>query len=82
MRKHSRKMITALQGMKSEIDDINKREEGINHSITEITQAIQDLKRLLDTSDVRFVSEYTSRIQELAFSIHTYNNLTNLHSSS
>nr|XP_022318604.1 tripartite motif-containing protein 3-like isoform X1 [Crassostrea virginica] len=63
---------TIIQRMKSEIDDmdelniaaINKREDGINHSITEITQAIQDLRRLLDTSDVRLVSEYTSRTHE------------------
>ena len=61
-----------IQGMKSEIDDmdakhiaaIDEQEEAINHTITEITQAILDLKRLLDTSDVCLVSEYTSRTEE------------------
>nr|XP_022296732.1 E3 ubiquitin-protein ligase TRIM36-like [Crassostrea virginica] len=67
---------TIIQGMKSEIDDmdaqhiaaIDQQEDAINHTITEIKQAIRDLKRLLerlqsklDTSDVCLVSEYTSR---------------------
>ncbi|XP_078331483.1 uncharacterized protein LOC144625183 [Crassostrea virginica] len=63
---------TIIQGMKSEIDDmdaqhiaaIDQQEDAINHTITEITQAILDLKRLLDTSDVCLVSEYTSRTEE------------------
>ncbi|XP_078331356.1 uncharacterized protein LOC144625137 [Crassostrea virginica] len=63
---------TIIQGMKSDIDDmdakhkaaINQQEVAINHTITEITQAILDLKRLLDTSDVCLVSEYTSRTEE------------------
>ncbi|XP_078331536.1 uncharacterized protein LOC144625206 [Crassostrea virginica] len=60
---------TIIQGMKSEIDvmdaqhiaAIDQQEDEINHTITEITQIILDLKRLLDTSDVCLVSEYTSR---------------------
>ncbi|XP_078331717.1 uncharacterized protein LOC111109717 [Crassostrea virginica] len=63
---------TIIQRMKSEIDDmdaqhiaaIDRQEVAINHTITEITQAILDLKRLLDTSDVCLVSEYTSRTEE------------------
>ncbi|XP_078331544.1 uncharacterized protein LOC111105269 [Crassostrea virginica] len=63
---------TIIQGMKSDIDDmdaqhieaIDQQEDAINHTITEITQAILDLKRLLDTSNVCLVSEYTSRTEE------------------
>ncbi|XP_078331230.1 uncharacterized protein LOC144625055 [Crassostrea virginica] len=63
---------TIIQGMKSDIDDmdahhiaaIDQQEVAINHTIPEITQAILDLKRLLDTSDVCLVSEYTSRTEE------------------
>ncbi|XP_078330987.1 uncharacterized protein LOC144624840 [Crassostrea virginica] len=68
-----------IQGMKSDIDDmdaqhiaaIDQQEVAINHTITEITQAILDLKRLLERiqdklniSDVCLVSEYTSRTEE------------------
>ena len=63
---------TIIQGMKSDIDDmdaqhiaaIDRQEDAINRTITEMTQVIQDLKRLLDTSDVCLVSEYTSRTEE------------------
>ena len=63
---------TIIQGMKSEIDGmetkhiaaIDQQEDAINHTIPEIKQAILDLKRLLDTSDVCLVSEYTSRTEE------------------
>nr|XP_022324083.1 uncharacterized protein LOC111124994 [Crassostrea virginica] len=63
---------TIIQGMKSQIDDIDaqhiaaldQQEVAINHTIPEITQIILDLKRLLDTSDVSLVSEYTSRTEE------------------
>ncbi|XP_022303968.2 uncharacterized protein LOC111111342 [Crassostrea virginica] len=63
---------TIIQGMKSEIDDMDARhiaaldrhEDAINHTIHEITQIILDLNRLLDTSDVCLVSEYTSRTEE------------------
>ena len=58
--------------MHSEIDDmdskhqamIDKQEKAINHTITEIEQAILDLKKLLDTSDVILLSEYKSRNEE------------------
>ncbi|XP_078331355.1 uncharacterized protein LOC111109497 [Crassostrea virginica] len=63
---------TIIKGMKSDIDDmdaqhiaaIDQQEVAINHTIPEITQIILDLKRLLDTSDVCLVSEYTSRTEE------------------
>ncbi|XP_078335042.1 uncharacterized protein LOC111126598 [Crassostrea virginica] len=70
---------TIIQGMKSQIDDmdaqhisaIDQQVDAINRTIPEITQAILDLKRLLerlqdklDTSDVCLVSEYTSRTEE------------------
>nr|XP_022323383.1 probable E3 ubiquitin-protein ligase MID2 [Crassostrea virginica]XP_022323393.1 probable E3 ubiquitin-protein ligase MID2 [Crassostrea virginica] len=63
---------TIIQGMKSQIDDmdaqhkaaIDQQEVAINRTIPEITQAILGLKRLLDTSDVCLVSEYTSRTEE------------------
>nr|XP_022299120.1 uncharacterized protein LOC111107948 [Crassostrea virginica] len=58
--------------MKSEIDDmdaqhiaaIDQQEVAINKTSTEIKKVILDLKRLLDTSDVCLVSEYTSRTEE------------------
>ncbi|XP_078340609.1 uncharacterized protein LOC111118706 [Crassostrea virginica] len=63
---------TIIQGMKSEIDGmdaqliaaIDQQEDAINKRRTEIKKVIQDLKRLLDTSDVCLVSEYTSRTEE------------------
>ncbi|XP_078309649.1 uncharacterized protein LOC111108993 [Crassostrea virginica] len=64
---------TVIKEMKSEIDDmdaqhlaaIDEQEDAINHTINEMTQIILDLKRLLDTSDVCLVYEYTSRTEEL-----------------
>nr|XP_022299104.1 uncharacterized protein LOC111107938 [Crassostrea virginica]XP_022299105.1 uncharacterized protein LOC111107938 [Crassostrea virginica]XP_022299107.1 uncharacterized protein LOC111107938 [Crassostrea virginica]XP_022299108.1 uncharacterized protein LOC111107938 [Crassostrea virginica] len=61
-----------ILGMKSDIDDmdaqhkaaIDEQEDAINKTSTEIKKVIQDLKRLLDTSDVCLVSEYTSRTEE------------------
>ena len=43
---------------------IDRQEDAINHTITEITQVIQDLKRLLDTSDVCLITEFTFRTEE------------------
>nr|XP_022307849.1 uncharacterized protein LOC111113849 [Crassostrea virginica] len=61
-----------IQGMKSDIDDmdaqhigaIDQQEVAINHTISEITKVILDLKMLLDTSDVCLVSKYTSMTEE------------------
>ena len=63
---------TIIQEMKSELYDMDaqhiaaiaQQEVAIDHTITEITQTILDLNRLLDTSDVCLVSEYTSRTEE------------------
>ena len=44
---------------------IDKQEDAINHTMTEIEQTILDLRKLLNTSDVCLVSEYKSRIEEL-----------------
>ncbi|XP_078311107.1 uncharacterized protein LOC111137321 [Crassostrea virginica] len=43
---------------------IDKQEDAINNTITEITKVIQDLKNLLDTCNVSLVSKYQSRIEE------------------
>ena len=61
-----------IQSKQTEIDvmdskhktALDKQEDAINHTITEIKQVIQDLKILLDTSDVSLVSKYQSRIRE------------------
>ncbi|XP_078340533.1 uncharacterized protein LOC144627411 [Crassostrea virginica] len=58
--------------MQSEIDEmdskhlavIDKQEDAINHTITEIEQTILDLKKLLNTSDVCHVSKYKSKNDE------------------
>mgnify|MGYP003687669511 CR=1 FL=1 len=63
---------TIIQSKQTEIDvmdskhktALDKQENAINHTITEIKQVIQDLKSLLDTSDVSLVSKYQSRIGE------------------
>ncbi|XP_078342035.1 uncharacterized protein LOC111107944 [Crassostrea virginica] len=63
---------TIIQGMKSELDymdaqhiaAIDEQEVAINKTSTEIRQVILNLKKLLDTSDVCLVSEYTSRTEE------------------
>ncbi|XP_078335046.1 uncharacterized protein LOC144625985 [Crassostrea virginica] len=63
---------TIIQGMKSEIDDmdaqhiaaLDQQEVAINKTIPKIKQVILDLKRLLDTSDVCLLSEYTSRTEK------------------
>ncbi|XP_078340203.1 uncharacterized protein LOC111107938 [Crassostrea virginica] len=63
---------TIIQGMKSEIDvmdaqhiaAIDEQEVAINKTGTDIKKVIQDLKRLLDTSDVCLVSKYTSRTEK------------------
>ena len=65
-------IVTIIQRMKSKIDDmdaqhiaaIDQQNDAINRQTTEITQAILDLKGLLDTSDIYLVSKYTSRTEE------------------
>ena len=62
----------AIRGMKSKIEDmdtqhiaaIDRQEDAINITISEISQVVQDLKRLRETTDVCLVSEYISRTEE------------------
>nr|XP_022322182.1 uncharacterized protein LOC111123846 [Crassostrea virginica] len=61
-----------IQEMNSEIEDvdaqqvadIDQQEDAINHTINEITQAMLDLQKLLDSDDICIVSEYTSKTEE------------------
>ena len=63
---------TVIQKMLSEIDDIDSKhlsvikiqEDSINHNITEIQQTIQNLRTLLDSSDVCLLSSYNSRNEQ------------------
>ena len=63
---------TIIQGIKSEIDDmeaqyiaaIDRQEDAINQTMSELTQFILNLQNLLDYNDFCLVSEYTSRTEE------------------
>ncbi|XP_078321297.1 uncharacterized protein LOC111112213 [Crassostrea virginica] len=67
-----REIHTIIQRKQAEIDEMNgqhlaaieKQEDETNKALHEIKQVIQDLKSLLDTSDVGLVSKYRSRIAE------------------
>nr|XP_022334074.1 uncharacterized protein LOC111131037 [Crassostrea virginica] len=67
-----REIHTIIQRKQAEIDEMNaqhlaaieKQEAVINKALHEIKQVIQELKSLLDTSDVGLVSKYRSRIAE------------------
>nr|XP_022308936.1 uncharacterized protein LOC111114765 [Crassostrea virginica] len=67
-----REINTIIQRKQAEIDEMNaqhlaaieKQEGETNKALHEIKQVIQDLKSLLDTSDVGLVSKYRSRIAE------------------
>ena len=64
-----REIDTIMEKMQSEIDDmdaqniaaIEKHKGVINSTINEICKVIQDLKKLLDSNDVSFISKYKSR---------------------
>lgn len=71
-----REIDTVIRNMQSEIDVINsqnllildKKEDEITSIINEISQAIQDLKKLLDTNDVCLLDKYKSNNEKFRMS--------------
>ncbi|XP_065939123.1 E3 ubiquitin-protein ligase TRIM71-like [Magallana gigas] len=67
-----REINTIIRNMKSNVEEtdtkhlavLDKQEDEIKHTISEITQTITELKTLMDSNDVSRVSAYTSRNDE------------------
>nr|XP_022342328.1 uncharacterized protein LOC111136045 [Crassostrea virginica] len=65
---------TEIDAMNSKHQTVlNKQEDAINNTITEMKQVILDLKSLLDTCNVNLVSKYQSRIEEFRKLPHKLN---------